>query len=168
MGSNAAPVFREIQKPRQWWIMLIILGIMVLSWYMFVVQIIQGEPVGTNPGPDWVVWLVWIVFGLIFPLGWWAMRLVVEVYQDRVQVRYVPFVNRKIPLSDILGAEARTYEPLRHYGGWGIRFRIGHSRAYTVRGNRGVELLLHGGQRLILGSQQPEALAAAISVRLGR
>ena len=46
-------------------------------------------------------------------------------------------------------------------GGWG--FRWGSSgRAYNLRGNRGVQLTLADGGRLLLGSQRADELAAAI------
>ena len=50
-------------------------------------------------------------------------------------------------MVDVAYAEARTYAPLREYGGWGIR-GLSRKRAYNVSGNRGVELSLVDGRKL--------------------
>jgi len=58
-----------------------------------------------------------------------------------------------------------TYSPISDYGGWGIRYgSIG--KAYNVSGNRGVQLELLNGERILIGSQKPEELAAAIDLAL--
>lgn len=110
----------------------------------------------------WVLVPLWLLAGLGLPLLIALTRLVVEVERDAVLVRYRPFfVRRRIPLAEIASADAVTYRPLREYGGWGIR-GIGRRRAYNARGDRGVQLVLTDGRRVLLGSQVPEQLAAAI------
>ena len=76
-------------------------------------------------------------------------------------------MKRRIPLEDLKSVEARTYSPIREYGGWG--FRYGRSgKAYNVMGNRGVQLELKSGERVLLGSQKAEDLAAAIQGEMRR
>jgi hypothetical protein len=67
-----------------------------------------------------------------------------------------------IPLSEIGSVQAVTYRPLREFGGWGIRWGWKGSRAYSIAGNRGVELELREGKLIVVGSETPEALATAI------
>ncbi len=95
-------------------------------------------------------------------------RLIVEVRDDGVYVRFTPFQRRfrGFPAEEIVGAAARTYRPLRDYGGWGIRLAPGGRRAYTVAGNRGCELVLADGRRIMLGSRDPERLEGAIRAML--
>ena len=158
--------FFEEQKIRHvWWVMLLIYGVAALMWYGFIQQIILGQPFGTNPGPDWLIWLFWILFGIGLPLLFYNMTLIVEVCNDHLLIRYVPFVNRQIPFTEIRGLEARTYQPIKDYGGWGIR-GWGNRRAYNVRGNQGVELELENGQMIMIGSQKPQELALAIASKL--
>ena len=143
------PAFHEEQKIRHvWWIMLIIYGAAALMWYSFFQQIIIGEPFGTNPGPDWLIWLLWVLVGIGLPALVHTMTLTVEVQDEHLFIRYFPFVNRKIPFSDIKRYEARTYQPIKEYGGWGIR-GWGRRKAYNVSGNQGVELEFQNGQQLI-------------------
>ncbi|MGZ7167683.1 MAG: hypothetical protein ACXVIP_04695, partial [Halobacteriota archaeon] len=75
---------------------------------------------------------------------------------------FSPLFSRTIPLSDIVTYEARQYRPVLEYGGWGIRFGTRRKRAYTMSGNRGVELELIDGTRLLMGSQRPDELVSAI------
>lgn len=158
--------FREEQKiAKIWWTTLIVAAVTALMWYSFIQQIILGRPFGTNPGPDWLLWLLWLLFGIGFPIFWAMIRLVVEVKDDHLLIRYYPLTTRKIPFSDITQVEARTYSPLREYGGWGIR-GWGNKRAYNVSGNKGVELELQDGQKIMIGSQRSEELALALDTKL--
>ena len=155
--------FREVQKHRQVWVWLIVFGAALLMWYALVQQIILGQPFGTNPGPDWMIWLFWLLIGIGLPLLFLYMKLIVEVGDDGVHIRYVPFISRLIPFEEIQGHEARSYKPIREYGGWGIRWWGGQRRAYNVSGDQGVELKLRSGDRIMIGSQRADALAEAIS-----
>ncbi|HET6897964.1 MAG TPA: hypothetical protein VFK70_06445 [Vicinamibacteria bacterium] len=78
-----------------------------------------------------------------------------------VRIRMLPFANRTIAPARIARWEARTYRPIREYGGWGLRFGP-RGRAYNVSGDRGVELTLDNGKRVLIGSQRSDDLAAAI------
>ena len=89
------------------------------------------------------------------------LELQVTVQDAGVRIRMLPFANRTIAPAQIAGWEARTYRPIREYGGWGVRFGP-RGRAYNVSGTRGVELTLANGKRVLIGSQRSDDLAAAI------
>ena len=72
-----------------------------------------------------------------------------------------PLYRRRVALPDIAAALPVTYSPIAEYGGWGIR-GIPSNSALNARGNRGVRLSLRSGKRLLVGSQNAEALAAAL------
>jgi hypothetical protein len=100
-------------------------------------------------------------------------KLVTEVRYDGVYIRYTPFHRsfRCLPFSEIESYEARTYSPIAEYGGWGIRWGWkGGNRniAYNVSGNKGVQLVLKDGRRILIGSQKPEELVAAIKSATSR
>ena len=88
--------------------------------------------------------------------------------EGSIQIRYVPLTSRRIPFGEIERFEARTYSPIREYGGWGLRGWGMDRRAYNVSGNRGVELTLRDGGRVMIGSQRSEELAQAIARGLVR
>ncbi len=72
-----------------------------------------------------------------------------------------PFKKEAIPFSEIAKCDARQYSPIKEYGGWGIRYGT-KGMAYNVSGDRGVQLELTNGKRLLIGSQRSEELAKTI------
>jgi hypothetical protein len=164
VNQAGGAAFREVQRLRQWWVWLLVYGAATLTWYGFVQQIVLGQPFGTNPAPDWVMWLIWLTFGFGFPVFFHTLRLVVEVGHDRIRIRYVPLLTRTISFEEIESHAVRTYKPIRECGGWGIRWWGRQRRAYSVSGDQGVELKLHSGERVMVGSQKPEQLAQALAV----
>jgi hypothetical protein len=104
------------------------------------------------------------VGGIGLPALCFIGKLVVEVREEYLYLRYTPFLTRQIPLDTIQRWEARTYSPIWEFGGWGIRGGFG-KRAYSVSGNQGVELELFDGQRVMIGSQRAPALAEAIQLK---
>ena len=168
--------FREEQRFNQFWIRLLLIGLVVmvvgLYGYGLVEQLVYDRPWGNNPISDTGLVLAALaqaalVAGLIWLFR--AMRLVTEVRSDGLHVRFVPFVRKHVPFASIRRCEARTYRPVAEYGGWGIRFGWGgRGKAYTVRGDRGVQLEFTDGKRLLIGSQRADELEAAIRSHLPR
>lgn len=156
--------FHEVQNQKPWFTYFVLGLVMIAMWYGFVQQIVLGVPFGTNPAPDSMMWVMTLIFGAAFPIFMLSMRLIVEVDTNGVWVRYTPFVNRTIAFSDIERVEVRTYNAIAEYGGWGIRMGFGlrNKIAYNATGNQGVELTLKNGKRILLGSQQADALAKSI------
>lgn len=161
VAPSSSSIFHETQRFRQWWLILLIGGIAVLSWAMFAQQIGRGRPVGNNPVSDWGVWLLWLLLGIGLPAAFFLLRMETTVSSDRVEIRFWPLAHRVIPGAEVAGASARTYSPLREYGGWGIR-GFARNRAYSVRGNQGVQLVLRNGNRVLIGTQRPRELETAI------
>lgn len=106
------------------------------------------------------------------PAAIWAWllsaTLITEVRPEGLYVRFkLLWPERIIPYDQIVKAEAKTYRPIRDYGGWGVR-GIAPVRAFNVSGNRGVLLSLTDGQFLMIGSQRPDQLAAALQSGITR
>ncbi|MGD8451952.1 MAG: DUF6141 family protein [Phycisphaerae bacterium] len=142
------------------------LPLAVFGWWLFVSQIVlERSPVGDAPGcGTTLVVFLWVLFGLLLPAFLVSATLSVEVRDDAVRVRLFPIWGRTVPLDSIVDCQARTYKPLGEYGGWGIRFALdGRGWAYTLRGNRGVQLKLADKRPLLIGSPTPERLAEAIN-----
>ena len=167
--SNQNILFREVQHFRQVWTWIVVLLVSFTSIYGLVQQLILGIPFGDNPAPDVVMLIIGIIFGFVFPLFFYTCRLTVEVRSDGLHFRYFPFhlSFHRISLTDLQNYEARTYNPMKEYGGWGIKYgRKG--KAYNTSGNRGVQLELSNGEKILIGSQKPEELVAAICLASGR
>ena len=105
-------------------------------------------------------------------LNLFSMRTIVDRNGAVVTFgRWFPLYRKRIAPGEIAGVRVVAYRPLRDFGGWGIRFgrfEGKRCRALNVRGDRGVLLTLRDGGRLVIGSQTPEALAAALGGERGR
>lgn len=99
---------------------LAIVAIAGVAWYFFLVQVIFGTPVGTNPAPDAVVVVVWLVFGIGLPLFGYAIKLVTTVRMDGVVVRFFPLATRRISLREVAAYQVRRYRAIAEYGGYPV------------------------------------------------
>lgn len=149
----AGPVFfEERQRFVNRTLALALLGLLVLATVFAWRDLRSHLPVGRQ-------------LTMFLPAALVALLLLLELHvtvaDAGVRIRMLPFANRTIDPAQIVRWEARTYRPIREYGGWGVRFGP-RGRAYNVSGDRGVELTLTNGKRVLIGSQRSEELAAAI------
>jgi hypothetical protein len=153
--------FQEVQYFHQRWRLALLAGLVTVFLYGCYRQVVRGEPWGNQPVSNAL--LVMMTLALAALIYWLLkMHLVTEVRDREVYVHFMLFWKpRRLPFSAILSVEPVTYRPIEQFGGRGIR-RGRHGWAYTVSGDRGVQLTLAGGERLLVGSQRPEELAAAI------
>jgi hypothetical protein len=92
--------------------------------------------------------------------GW----LTVEVDGADLRARFgIGLIGKRIALSDV-----RAYACVKNpwYWGWGIRLYPG-GWLYNVSGPDAVELVLRDGKRYRIGTDEPEALRAAIRAAVG-
>lgn len=157
-------LFQEEQRFRQWWIRAAVAGMAVFSWFDFVSRFLVRRPPGNRPAPRRMTVLERLLSGIGLPWLLRITRLAVEVRRDGLHYRFYPFHLHwhRIAREEVVRAEARTYRPLLEYGGWGIRWGWKGGKAYTVSGNRGVQLTLRDGRKVLFGSRRPEELAAAL------
>jgi hypothetical protein len=151
--------FHEVQRFRQVLVWVLLGFIALLVWHNFIQQILLGAPMGSNPASDGVLVVLWVVFGIGFPVWFYLMKLETRVSDGVLCFRFFPLHPRwkKIPADQIAGAMAITFRPFREYGGWGIRLGR-RGIAYTVSGDRGVIIRLKSGKSFVLGSQRAEEL----------
>lgn len=162
MPSTEQPLFREVQRFHQLWIRLTVWICAVGSFLPLVLGLIDGRLLREGETDEWVIAGLIALFGVFLVRLFSWLHLVIEVHRDHVLVRFAPLRRKTILLDDITRFEPRTYRPILEYGGWGIRWSPRHGKAYNVSGNRGVQLELHNGKHILLGSQRAEELAAAI------
>jgi hypothetical protein len=95
---------------------------------------------------------------LLFALA----RLVVDVDRDAITVAFhFLWPKRRISISQVRKAEATKYSPLFDYGGYGVRLGF-RGWAWSVSGDEGVLVETNDGSHVMIGSQRPKELEAAI------
>lgn len=164
MANRDNVTFREIQRPRQYWWQLLVLLIAILIWYGFIQQIILGIPFGDKPAPDAMLVVLWVLFGIVFPVIMLGMiKLTVEVRHDGLYVRFMPFhINyRKFLFSEIEHYELIRYNSVQRFGGWGIRQNLNGETAYNMYGDQGLLLRLNN-RTVVIGTQRPDEFKQAM------
>ena len=164
MDKQTKVVYREIQRPQQIWLWVLILLEAAYMWYWFIQQIIFGVSIGNNPAPDVLTIIFWVLFGVAFPvlmLG--VLKLIIEVRSDGLYVRLFPFhiQYKQYLFKEISNYETLTYSPLKRFGGLGIRFNNKGETAYNLNGKKGIELRLKHN-KVVIGTQKPDELNKAI------
>ena len=148
-------LYREEQSFGRSTLAWLILALQIIPLIILVVGLLTGDI-------EAIVGAVaaFVIIGLV-QLWILTARLVTVVDQDalRISFRWL-WPSRTIKHSDIGRYEARTYG-LFDSGGWGVHYALA-GWTYNVSGNRGVALTLKNGSRLLVGSQQPEALVRAL------
>src|SRR4030042_7172884 len=157
-------LFHEEQDYRGTWMYYLVMGISILTIFLFVWALYQqlylGMPLGENPASDKVLMIISMFAILIMVSIIWLiayMKLIVKVNRENIYIRYYPFIKKTIPFSIIKSFELRTYRPIIEYGGWGIRVGLFlKGNAYNVKGNVGMQLYFQNRKPLLIGTQNGE------------
>jgi len=164
-------LFAEEQKRNQWWLWLIMLLALVVSTvpsiYGIYSQEVLNEPFGDDPistgGLIVTACLSVVIIGFVM-LMVFGSKLKTKVTSDALWIAYPPVIRKwkKISPDEIERYEIRTYRAKREYGGYGMRRRLRHGRAYTMHGNIGLQLYFKNGKKLLIGTQKKYAFESAI------
>jgi hypothetical protein len=165
--------FKEEQRftqPWMWIIMIVSLSVGIIPIVAgLYVQIIEGRPFGDKPASTQTLIIIFFVMSSISAaVIWlfWKTRLITEVKPDGIYLKFPPFFfkEKKIFADSIVTYKVRKYKAIREYGGWGVRFGIrSFARAYNVKGNIGLQLVLKDDKRLLIGTQRREAFLRAMN-----
>jgi hypothetical protein len=166
-------LFKEEQRFRLPLFLFFIVTIFVIALYGYGMfqQVVLGHSWGNKPMSDARVVAIGsieiVVITSVFVI-FFVARLITEVRSDGLYIRFIPFHRsfRRIPFETLKAYEACTYRPIRDAGGYGIH-RGRRGWAYNVSGNRGVQLELVSGKRMLIGSQRPDELVCAIEIAAG-
>lgn len=168
MSENSRQIlFEEKQHFRQPILWLIVLGVSGLITYGVIKQIFLGINFGSQPAPDAVLILVWVIFGLGFPYGFWKVSLTTRVYSNGIGISFFPIKlgNEFYSFDQINKIDQVTYRPILDYGGWGIRYGP-KGKAYNVQGKHGIKLWFNSGKPILIGSQQSDELYAILKKQM--
>ena len=113
-------------------------------------------------GFHWIPSTVLIILALCSGL---FATLTVRVDEDGVRIGFGPgVIGKRFPMKEIASCQV-VRNPW--YYGWGIRL-IPHGWLYNVSGLLSVELRMKSGRRYRIGTDDPEQLAKAIQLAIGK
>jgi len=146
----------------------IYLAVMTLFVFGMYRQLVMQQPFGNHPMSDTGLIITTLLVLLILIASAWLLfgsRLEVRLSSKGIHYRFWPYFRREkmIAVDEIASFEVRQYKPLAEYGGWGMkRGSKGAGMAYNVSGNKGLQLVLKNGKRILFGTRRPEALQYAV------
>lgn len=163
MSHSSSPIFREEQPWRTSPPILVLTLIgAAAAWLLFVWVVVLGRGLGAGSVPPALAWGLWGLIGVAFPAAVLTLKQVVAVYPDHILVQTNPMTRYRLPLSEVVRVEPILKAALKNYTNQSVTMGQGSRTAYSIMGDQGVELERDDGSHVLLGSKQPEALAAAI------
>lgn len=153
--------FYENQKVRQWWIWLIVVTINILFIFGFVQQIILGQALGDKPIDNTILILLTILVFFFFLLLS-TCSLKTRITKKWIYIKYFPFhwVYKSYKREKITKIEIIKYDPIREFGGWGIRTGFFRKRmVYNISGKQGILLEFENGKKIIIGTRKAEEIS---------
>lgn len=145
----------------KWYIYLLFLVLCLLFTYAFVAQVIFGQPFGQHSAPNSIVVFLWVIFSLISAFIA-QLKLKTKIDAHGIAVRLYPVTSVTLfRWADIKAVSVIKYP----FIGFGIRFSAKYNTMYyNTYGNIGVMLDLNDGRQIVIGTNQVEAVIAAIKL----
>jgi hypothetical protein len=145
-------VYTETQRFDQLWVRVLMIGL-ILGLLASIINNLYFEDLAAFLLHQILPLAVSIMVGFLV----FKTKLITRIDKDGISVRLSPFhfSDKFFSWNDIEQAYVRQYKPILEYGGWGLR-GLGSNRAYNIKGNQGLQLVLRNGKRLLIGTQHPE------------
>tara|TARA_R110002012_G_scaffold294478_2_gene490646 strand:+ start:1876 stop:2337 length:462 start_codon:yes stop_codon:yes gene_type:complete len=145
-------IFQETQRFTQWWLWLIIIGLVVVIMFQFN----WDEDLLDQLTIDKV--MPSVIIGLILVL-FLSLRLTTTITDDEITVRYIPFIKKVFKWSELSEAQVIDYG---FVGGWGIRLWTNYGTVYNVTGSKGLHIKM-AGRQYVIGTQKEKELQSSIA-----
>ncbi len=157
-------LFEEQQRfsHKIFWITL--LSLTGLFCYAFIQQYFFHLPFGHKPMTN-----VGLVFAILFMcfiiILFYNFKLSTKITDEAIIIKLYPFhlYSKRFEWPQLSEIIVREYNPLKEYGGWGLR-GFGDKKSATVNGSWAIELVFHNGQSLLIGTKNPEDAKASLKV----
>jgi len=162
-------LFSEKQRFTQWWLWVLLLGISGIIFYNVFKELSNLGDIGDQlmNRPEILIAMAACLLPIVI---FRYLQLETQIKKDGIYVRFFPFHLswKSFAWDEIEKAYIREYAPIGDFGGWGIRYGLfGKGKAYNVSGTQGLQLEFKNGKKLLIGTQKPNELMAALT-KLGR
>ena len=163
--QNLILPYQEIQKVKQLWVWLPCTLLALLFWYGFITQVLMGNTFGSKPMSDTWMTITFILIGILLPLFLVLQYLKIEVDSEGLSVQFFPFhlSKHRFYFHEIASFEETDVQPLRRFGGWGIRHSFKGEKGYIISGSQGIQLNFTAGTVLVISSSNPKQLIEALN-----
>lgn len=95
------------------------------------------------------------------------LKLKTRIDEKGIYYQFFPFhlKTRLIPWKEIEKCNLRKYNALTEYRGWGCKVNMTwqKGKAYTTKGNQGLQLKLTNGKNILIGTQKKDELQRTLN-----
>lgn len=155
-AKNQQPMheFKETQKFNILWIWVILIPIFFYTLYAVWQQVFEGNLIGTNPAPDWIV-IATALFVLLQIILLVSTELRTTLSDEGVKASFFPFKTQRYFWSEI---ESYTIEEYKG-AGVGMKFNLlENMRFYNMAKGEMLILSLKNGKKFGVGTQKPQEM----------
>jgi hypothetical protein len=156
-------IFIEKQKFTQPLVIIGLLLAFIATAYTTVLQLktISGGDFGEILKASLGIIIMLLVTFFIF-----SIKLKTRIDEKGVYYQFFPihFSYKFIPWNTLDKCYIRNYNAITEYGGWGFRFSFFRKRgkAFNVKGDIGLQLVLKNGEKILIGTQKKDELQRTI------
>jgi len=156
LKKNKMIYFSEIQKFKQWWIWLLFtFPLFAIIPEIYNNKFNMNDLLGSGIGISLLALIGFLLYNL---------KLKTEITDSGIGYRFNFFHSKMnvIKWEDISECFVRQYKPLWEYGGWGLRYTIRNGKAFNTMGNKGLQIVLKDGSKILIGTQKSDEIEATL------
>ena len=139
-------------------IALIVTGVTIITEWETTIQNSLGEKLGA---------LSAVIVTLLVILLFMNLKLKTKIDENGVSYQFYPFYRsfKVISWNTISKSYIRSYDAIFEFGGWGMKINFFKKKvkAFTTKGNIGLQLELKNGKKILIGTQKKEELQRVLN-----
>jgi hypothetical protein len=164
MATSETVLYREVQRYSELppFTLLVAVGTL-FGWFLIIWTVALGRPLGAIDLPPAVALGIGLPLGLLLPLAYARMQMVTEVHPDRVRMINWPSGKLDFLLAEVTEVTVREDRIRDDYDHRNIGMAEHTHTAYTVTTDKGVQLILVDGRRILIGSKTSDEFGAAVA-----
>lgn len=137
-------IYKESQGFLNKWVIGLIVFLLILEFYPIYQHFQQTGDWDFGVG----TWILLTVITLLL-----LLRLHTTIDESGIEITFIPFAWRKRWHWEEVGKVYIREYTLADFGGWGYRIS-GQGVAYNTKGNKGIQLILKNGKKILVGTQR--------------
>lgn len=154
-------IFKEKQFINRWWLLMFILALAVI-----IIGTAYYSTRNAEEGTAVVASAISLIIIIPITLALLYIRLDTRIDDEGISTSFKPFsfTRKHFSWTEIKECYVREYNPVREYGGWGLRGFGRNWKAYNIYGNKGVQIVTDDGKEFLIGTQRPQAAQEIIDI----
>jgi len=151
-------LYEDKQRFTPIWICILLFIIGLYLIYRTYQQLFLNIPLGDSPMTNsGLILFVFIILGVFYFFSILSLKL--EIKDEYIVVNFFPIHRKIIRYKNIENIELINYKTI----GSGIRFSLKYGTVYRVKGNKGLNIELKNGDKILIGFQNENKVKTILS-----